>query len=65
MTWDVLLVLLNPRETLRLTGLEHGRAIPLAVNVQPAFAGTSRNGSGISLGCHLRRLSLFGQTELG
>ena len=31
MTWDVLLVLLNPRETLRLTGLEHGRAIPLAV----------------------------------
>jgi uncharacterized protein len=32
-TWDVLLVLLNPRETLRLTGLEHGRAIPLEMVV--------------------------------
>jgi hypothetical protein len=29
MTWDVLLVLLNPHETLRLAGQEHGRAIPL------------------------------------
>jgi hypothetical protein len=28
-TWDVLLVLLNPRKTLRLAGREHGRAIPL------------------------------------
>jgi hypothetical protein len=28
-TWDVLLVLLNPRKTLRLGGREHGRAIPL------------------------------------
>jgi hypothetical protein len=28
-TWDVLLVLLNPRKTLRLAGQEHGRAIPL------------------------------------
>jgi hypothetical protein len=29
-TWDVLLVLLNPRKTLRLGGREHGRAIPLS-----------------------------------
>ena len=28
-TWDVLLVLLNQRKTLRLAGPEHGRAIPL------------------------------------
>jgi hypothetical protein len=28
-TWDVLLVLLNPRKTLRPAGQEHGRAIPL------------------------------------
>src|SRR5262245_923569 len=30
MTWDVLLVLLNPHKTLRLAGQEHGRAIPLS-----------------------------------
>jgi hypothetical protein len=29
-TWDMLLVLLIPREILRRAGQEHGRAIPLA-----------------------------------
>src|SRR5262245_39761302 len=45
MTWDVLLVLLNPHKTLRLAGQEHGRAIPLGDICNAAYGSYSTTSS--------------------